>query len=139
MIEGSVTIMYCSNCGNKVDEKAYICVNCGVILKKDNGVPKKVKKDSNVTGVFSIIFGVIALLISIGLFFIDISNVGMYTEIYEKVAYAIGFVIIPFIFMILSLIFALIKKNKTSNKVGLVMSLISAFLIITEVMVVIIY
>lgn len=134
-----MTIMYCSNCGNKVDEKAYICVNCGVILKKDNGVPKKVKKDSNVTGVFSIIFGVIALLISIGLFFIDISNVGMYTEIYEKVAYAIGFVIIPFIFMILSLIFALIKKNKTSNKVGLVMSLISAFLIITEVMVVIIY
>lgn len=131
--------MYCSNCGNKVDEKAYICVNCGVILKKDNGVPKKAKKDSNVTGVFSIIFGVIALLISIGLFFIDISNVGMYTEIYEKVAYAIGFVIIPFIFMILSLIFALIKKNKTSNKVGLVMSLISAFLIITEVMVVIIY
>lgn len=131
--------MYCSNCGNKVDEKAYICVNCGVILKKNNDVPKKVKKDSNVTGVFSIIFGVIALLISIGLFFIDISNVGMYTEIYEKVAYAIGFVIIPFIFMILSLIFALIKKNKTSNKVGLVMSLISAFLIITEVMVVIIY
>ena len=131
--------MYCSNCGNKVDEKAYICVNCGVILKKDNEVPKKVRKDSNVTGVFSIIFGVIALLISIGLFFIDISNVGMYTEIYEKVAYAIGFVIIPFIFMILSLIFALIKKNKTSNKVGLVMSLISAFLIITEVMVVIIY
>lgn len=131
--------MYCSNCGNKVDEKAYICVNCGVILKKDNEVPKKVKKESNVTGVFSIIFGVIALLISIGLFFIDISNVGMYTEIYEKVAYAIGFVIIPFIFMILSLIFALIKKNKTSNKVGLVMSLISAFLIITEVMVVIIY
>ena len=134
-----MTIMYCSNCGNKVDEKAYICVNCGVILKKDNGVPKKVKKDSNVTGVFSIIFGVIALLISIGLFFIDISNVGMYTEIYEKIAYAIGFVIIPFIFMILSLIFALIKKNKTSNKVGLVMSLIAAFLIITEVMVVIIY
>lgn len=131
--------MYCSNCGNKVDEKAYICVNCGVILKKNNDVPKKVKKDSNVTGVFSIIFGVIALLISIGLFFIDISNVGMYTEIYEKVSYAIGFVIIPFIFMILSLIFALIKRNKTSNKVGLVMSLISAFLIITEVMVVIIY
>lgn len=131
--------MYCSNCGNKVDEKAYICVNCGVILKKNNDVPKKVKKDSNVTGVFSIIFGIIALLISIGLFFIDISNVGMYTEIYEKVVYAIGFVIIPFIFMILSLIFALIKKNKTSNKVGLVMSLISAFLIITEVMVVIIY
>ena len=116
---------------------------CGAILeldsKKNNEMPKKVKKDSNVTGVFSIIFGVIALLISIGLFFIDISNVGMYTEIYEKVAYAIGFVIIPFIFMILSLIFALIKKNKTSNKVGLVMSLISAFLIITEVMVVIIY
>lgn len=131
--------MYCSNCGNKVDEKAYICVNCGVILKKNNDVPKKVKKDSNVTGVFSIIFGIIALLISIGLFFIDISNVGMYTEIYEKVAYAIGFVIIPFIFMILSLIFALIKKNKTSNKVGLVMSLISAFLIITEVMVIVIY
>ena len=131
--------MYCSNCGSKVDEKAYICVNCGIILKKEDNIPKRVKKESNVTGVFSIIFGVIALIISIGLFFIDISGVGMYTELYEKIAYAIGFVIIPFIFMILSLIFALVKKNKTSNKAGLVMSLISAFLIITEVMVVIIY
>jgi len=131
--------MYCSNCGNKVDEKAYICVNCGVILKKEDNIPKRVKRDSNVTGVFSIIFGIIALIISIGLFFIDISGVGMYTELYEKILYAIGFVLIPFIFMILSLIFALIKKKKTSNKVGLVLSLISAFLIITEVMVVIIY
>ena len=25
--------MYCSNCGNKVDEDAYVCLNCGVILK----------------------------------------------------------------------------------------------------------
>ena len=34
--------MYCSNCGNKVDEDAYVCLNCGVILKKrENKVKSK--------------------------------------------------------------------------------------------------
>ena len=40
--------MYCRNCGNKVDENAYICVNCGVILKKDNNTNNRtiIKKNN---------------------------------------------------------------------------------------------
>ena len=130
-------IVYCSNCGNKVDEKAYICVNCGVILK--NKKTKKIKKDSNLTGVFSIIFGVIGFLISISLFFFDISDVGMYTEISEKIFYAIGYVFIPFVISMISLLFALLKSYKTYNKIGLTLSLISLFLLLTEFIVIIIY
>ena len=29
---------YCPNCGNKVDENAYICVKCGVKLKNNNSI-----------------------------------------------------------------------------------------------------
>ena len=26
---------YCSNCGNKVDENAYICLKCGVVVNNN--------------------------------------------------------------------------------------------------------
>ena len=63
----------------------------------------------------------------------------MYTEIYEKVGYAIGFTSISFVLTIISLVFSLVKTKKTCNKIGLSLTLMSAFLIITEIMVVIIY
>ena len=132
--------MFCRNCGNKVDEKAYICVNCGVLIDNNsNNGKKKNKKESNVSGVFAIIFGVLALFSSLSCFFNDISEVGMYTEIYEKVGYAIGFTSIATMLTIISLVFSLVKTKKTCNKIGLSLTLMSAFLIITEIMVVIIY
>lgn len=132
--------MYCINCGNKVDNNAYICVNCGVILKKDNLKVSKKKNSGLTCGIFSIIFGILAFILSFSLFFIDISSVGMYNEIIERIGYAIGFVLIPFVLMFLSLIFALIGKNKTKvSYIGLFLALASLFLIITEIMVVIIY
>lgn len=63
----------------------------------------------------------------------------MYTNFYERFNYAIGFILIPFIFMIVSLVLSLKKKNNTCNKIGLGLALASAFLIITEIMVIIIY
>lgn len=137
MEEGSVC-MYCPNCGNKVFENAYVCVNCGTILNKE-GKTKRVRKKSSVPGILSIFFGILAFVLSIGLFFIDISFIGMYNELEERVFYAIGYVIIPFIFTMLSLIFALIGTSKTSNKVGLWLSLSALFLVITEVVVILVY
>ncbi len=132
--------MFCPNCGNRVDENAYICVNCGVILKKDNVRPKKKKNGNLVCGIFSIIVGVLAFALSISLFFIDISEIGMYTELIERIGYAIGFVLIPFVLMLIALIFSLVQKKKTKlNYIGLFLSLASLFLIFTEIMVVIIY
>ena len=130
--------MYCSNCGNKVDDNAYVCVNCGVILKKRENVKKNKKQNSNVFGMFSLIFSVVAVLSSFSLFFYDISSVGMYTKAYERVIYGIGFTSISIFLTILSLIFALIKKSNL-NKTGLVLTLISVFLILSEIVVIIIY
>ena len=130
--------MYCSNCGNKVDENAYVCVNCVVILKKRENVKKNKKQNSNVFGMFSLIFSVVAVLSSFSLFFYDISSVGMYTKAYERVIYGIGFTSISIFLTILSLIFALIKKSNL-NKIGLVLTLISVFLILSEILVIIIY
>ena len=130
--------MYCSNCGNKVDENAYVCVNCGVILKKREAIKKNKKQNSNVLGVFSLIFSVVAILSSFSLFFYDISSVGMYTKAYERVIYGIGFTSISIFLTILSLTFALIKKSNL-NKIGLVLTLISVFLILSEILVIIIY
>ena len=130
--------MYCSNCGNKVDDNAYVCVNCGVILKKRENVKRNKKQNSNVFGMFSLTFSVVAVLSSFSLLFYDISSVGMYTKAYERVIYGIGFTSISIFLTILSLIFALIKKSNL-NKTGLVLTLISVFLILSEILVIIIY
>ena len=54
----------------------------------------------------------------------------MYTKAYERVIYGIGFTSISIFLTILSLIFALIKKSNL-NKTGLVLTLISVFLILS--------
>ena len=105
--------MYCSNCGNKVDDNAYVCVNCGVILKKRTNNIRNIKvKNNNVIGVFSLIFGIISVISSFSLFFYDISEVGMYTKALERIMY---------------------------NKVGVILTIISAFLILSEIFVIVVY
>ena len=129
--------MYCSNCGNKVDDNAYVCVNCGVILKKRTNNIRNIKvKNNNVIGVFSLIFGRISVIFSFSLFFYDISEVGMYTKALERIMYGLGFASISILFTIISLVFALIKKD---NKVGVILTIISAFLILSEIFVIVVY
>ena len=126
--------MYCSNCGNKVDENAYVCVHCGVVLKKRSN---NIKYNNNVVfNIFSLIIGIIAMISSLSLFFIDISDVGMYTKISERIFYGIGFTSISISLTVLSLIFALINKK---NKVNLILTFISIFLILSEIFVIVIY
>ena len=126
--------MYCSSCGNKVDENAYVCVHCGVVLKKRSN---NIKYNNNVVfNIFSVIISIIAMISSLSLFFIDISDVGMYTKISERIFYGIGFTSISISLTVLSLIFALINKK---NKVNLVLTFISIFLILSEIFVIVIY
>ena len=126
--------MYCYNCGNKVDENAYVCVHCGVVLKKRSN---NIKYNNNVVfNIFSLTISIIAMISSLSLFFIDISDVGMYTKISERIFYGIGFTSISISLTVLSLIFALINKK---NKVNLVLTFISIFLILSEIFVIVIY
>ena len=106
--------MYCRNCGKEIDENAFICVHCGSLV--NGGRVKTFRRHSNAIGIASIIAGILALALSLSCFFKDISSVGMYTNFYERFNYAIGFILIPFIFMIVSLVLSLKKKNnKTST------------------------
>ncbi|MGN1312543.1 MAG: zinc ribbon domain-containing protein [Bacilli bacterium] len=126
--------MYCSNCGNKVDENAYVCVHCGVVLKKRSN---NIKYNNNVVfNIISLIISIIAMISSLSLFLIDISDVGMYTKISERIFYGIGFTSISISLTILSLILALINKK---NKVSLILTFISIFLILSEIFVIVIY
>lgn len=137
---GRKTYMYCINCGNKIDDNAYICVNCGVLVNKGHRSKKNtLYKSGNTLGIISIFLGTLALVLSLSCFFIDISEVGMYTEFYDRFNYAARFVLFPFVFMFLSLICALKKKSNIFNRIGLGLALTAAFLIITEIMVIIIY
>lgn len=60
---------FCYNCGNKVDEKAYVCVKCGVIVaedKVDNNVNNDVDKGSfgwAILGFFVPLVGLILFLV----------------------------------------------------------------------------
>lgn len=132
--------MYCFNCGNKIDDKAYVCVNCGVLVNKKHR--KKIidlYKNDNTLGIISILFGIFSLALSISCFFVDISEVGMYTFVYNRISYVIQFVLFPFVLVFLSFVFALMNKSNIYNRVGLGIALTSLFLIITEIMVILIY
>ena len=133
--------MYCFNCGNKVDDKAYVCVNCGVLLK-NRGNSVKIKKKvntSNVSSIFGLIFGILSFVSSFSLFFYDISEVGMFTKVYERFFYGVGFTGISLLFTIVSLVFAIVNRKNNYGKGGLILTLISFFLILSEIFVIIIY
>lgn len=132
--------MFCQNCGNKVDDNAYVCVNCGVFLKKRSDIKiVKEKKNTNASSVISVVFGGAALLLSFLLFFHDISSVGMYTEIFERIMYVLNYSLFAILFASISLILSLIGKRNCYNNIGLMLSFISFFFIITEFIVVVIY
>lgn len=136
--------MYCRNCGNKLNENACVCLKCGVLVDNDSVIPtrmsrEKKKNDSNVTGILSIIFSSLAVLDIFDCLTSNISSIGMYTKLLDRFIYLLDFVGFSLTFMIVGFILSLIQKNKTCNKVGLGLSLLALFLILTEVMVVIFY
>ena len=58
----------------------------------DNVKVINTKSSGKSLGIVSVILGVISLVLSLMLFFHDISSVGMYTEIYERLFYAVNYV-----------------------------------------------
>lgn len=136
--------MFCTNCGNRLDENACVCVKCGVLVRNrsENKVikqRKKIKINDKVLGIVSSIFGVISLIFSLMLYLHDISSVGMYTEVIERVMFAFDYSIAAILLTLVTFIFSLISKKNSYSKIGLVLSILSFLFIITEFMVVIIY
>ena len=135
-----MAFMFCTNCGNKLDDNTCVCVNCGVLVRNRSNIKfVRKKKDAKVIGIISVIFGVMAMFSSLMLYFNDISLVGMYTEVYERVSFAFDYTIISILLSTVTLIFSLVSKKNIYSKIGLTLSLLSFFFIITEFIVVIIY
>ena len=135
--------MFCTNCGNKLDDNACVCLNCGVLVRNrsDNKVvrpKKKVKINTKALGFVSMIFGIISLIFSLMLYFHDISSVGMYTEVFERVIFTFNYSITAIMLFVVALIFSLIAKKNRYGKIGIILSILSFFFIITEFRVVII-
>lgn len=53
---------YCSNCGNKVDNEAFVCTNCGVLLK-NNEVKKSDDSGNFVYGLLGFFFPLVGLIL----------------------------------------------------------------------------
>lgn len=131
--------MFCQNCGSKTDENAYVCVHCGIILKKGNKNKIKLKNNHLLFGLFSVALGIISIILSTMLFFNDINSVGMYTEIYERVLFVLSYSVTAIVMTSASFIFSLISKNRICRSFGLFLSILSLFFIITEIIIVVIY
>ena len=129
--------MYCINCGSKIEEDAYVCDECGFVIKKRSEIIKK--REVKSFGIVSTILGIIAFISSLLLFFHDISSVGMYTEILERILFALNYSLFSILISLGSLIFSLVGKKNIYNNIGLVMSLLSLFFIISEFVVVVVY
>ena len=124
--------MICHRCGNELEEGATVCSNCGMIIEK---------KQKNISGIIGFIFSVISLFMCIGFMLRDISRVGMYTNIMERLYFAINLVLAPLFLAVIALIISYGGKdnNKVINKVSLFFSIISLFFATAEIVIVIIY
>lgn len=136
--------MFCINCGNKLNDNAYVCLNCGVLVRNrsENKVIKQRKKNNvnnKFLGFISVVMGILSLIFSLMLYFHDISSVGMYTEIGERILFTLDYAVPAILLSSITLFFSLVSKKNNYNKIVFLLSLLSFFFIITEFIVVIIY
>lgn len=131
--------MYCCNCGNKLDDNAVVCVKCGVSINNNNLTVNNSsrKKESNHAGIISIIIGIISFCLTIKVMTNGIGNISM-MNMEEKVVYGIKLVINPFIWAFISFLSAIGSKNRNrmSNIIGLSLSLLTIFFLLTEIVMV---
>lgn len=131
--------MYCSKCGNKINDNASVCVKCGVFVTNHN-IPitnSRKKKRINPFGIISIIIGIISFCLTIRVMIYGIGNISA-MSIKEKLLYGIELVINPFVWALVSFLFAIVSKNRNriSNIIGLSLSLLSIFFLFTEIVMV---
>lgn len=79
--------MYCSNCGNKLEEGALFCGNCGTKVGAENNAIKSTsteKKDSK--DLISLILGICSFLLGwlLNIFMLPVSIVGLILGIKSK-------------------------------------------------------
>lgn len=128
--------MFCQNCGKEIDDKAVVCVGCGVSVnpidtannQTTTSEPKKGK------GIASMILGIIALffvLICFSSIDVAVEDVA-YESFAFKFGYIIGFNLFSFVPAVVGLCLACSERKKHHNGFntsGFWMTLISIVLI----------
>ena len=133
--------MFCHNCGNKLEDDAIVCNKCNMVIGRNNYRMNKREKSTNTRGIISFILGIISVLMCFNFMLKDISEVGMYTNIMERLIYAFNIVLVPLFISFITLIISYggLDKDRSINKVGLFLSAISLFMATFEIVIVIIY
>lgn len=126
--------MFCTNCGNKIEEGADVCVHCGKLLKQTQTQPVARKKYSGLS-IAAMVLGIIGVFFSISC----LSEMDMAIE--EMIAFdvsagrfgfIIGYLLIPMIFGILSLIFSIIEFKKSKNGMNIAGLSLSILIFVLE-------
>ena len=152
--------MYCSKCGEKTQEGAAFCANCGNVLKEKDEVvavnnpvvPTKPQGSgmataSMVLGILGIISSIITLFIALGYSAYMSYEYDFYDSLYYSstidTANAIAAVMIVFLPAVLSIIgfsLALASRGKIkngANTAGLVLSIITIIICVLEVVMIV--
>lgn len=103
--------MYCSNCGNKVDEKAVVCIHCGCAISSNI----KFKKNNLGKGIASMVLGIVGMIFALAAF----ENITDPSLIYESssyiTGYAFGTVLIQTTLAIISICLASSERKLEKN------------------------
>lgn len=108
---------FCSNCGKEIDEKAIVCLGCGVALN-----PKETEEDTTKQkrgkGIASMVLGIVSILLA--LLILIGAQEAIYGEIIDSTAERIGFafgysMIIQLIPAIIGLCLAVSERSKFKN------------------------
>ena len=131
--------MYCHYCGTKLEENTIICPECGKIVERSE-YKKKIKKNINIQGIISLILSIICILMCFKFMLNDISVIGMYTKIMERLYFIFDLVVAPLLLSFITLIISYSGDSDSSlNKTSLFLSIVSLFMVIIEIVIEIIY
>lgn len=149
---------YCSNCGEQIDEKAVICVKCGVPVSNNSISGMQNYSQSNrvqthghgaataslVLGIIGLIISIITLIVSI-VFFIGYSAY-RYDYIYNydplenagKIVLAIGLTILPGLLSLIGLPLGIFCKKGGPKIAGIVLNSIAIVFCFLQVVLIVI-
>ncbi|MBE6160115.1 MAG: hypothetical protein E7157_03620 [Lactobacillales bacterium] len=111
--------MYCPNCGKEVNEKAVVCVGCGVPINNNYNNLQISNKPKKGKGIASMVLGIIAVFYCLSAFaaFEEIDN-ALYPYMDSssgKFGFAIGFVLIQSILAIIGICLAVSERKQQKN------------------------
>ena len=147
---------YCSNCGAQINEKAVICVKCGVPVNGSNiqqsynqpisNVPKQghgAATASLVLGILGLIASVITLIISIGLaaYYADSWSARLYSYVSatyttEKIMISIFVSVVPGILSLIGLPLGLFCRKGGPKIAGIVLNAVALAICIIQVVII---